>query len=567
MIYQLQDLAVALEALNDKTEGEFLSIGSNLNDIYSRSGEISNIASSTADLILGKEITKAIDDFRQLQERVNVYLGRVDTEMAQCKEKLRQILAMINSTNRPLSELKEISKLLQMLAISTRIVTVRLGKHNAGFDSLADNIKAMSKLIHSKSSHILVQSRSLGNLINNAISAVQELEDRQGGLATEILSNTMLGLGAITNMKKGSSGAAGIANVISDMSNDASGKLSDIMVSLQFHDITHQKIARSIEEIKAASAALRPGGETDSTLPLPKGGKSRFGNFNTYKLLGAELGAERDALVCAVKGIIVNLRGIAKNVVELSSEIEKTAGSVSNDYSSFWHEMDQVMASFTCSIREDADTSGKLSEVMHSVAETVSNMSEFVGDIEGIGSDIRLIAYNARIKAAHLGKKGASAGLIAEKIQKLSLDAGEKTGSILETLNRISMFAKELSSYEDSGAKIEEVGLDDVVSRLVDILNPIHMVDDKIISHLNMMDKDSNRLVEDINRLIAGITVHNEVEILIGDVISALEGMEEILPTVETEGELEKVEEWEEISLVGKMKGDDGRWEENFELF
>ena len=516
---------------------------------------------------MGREIARAIDDFRHLQERVNLYLGRVEAEMTQCKKKLRQILAMINSTNRPLSELKEISRRLQMLAITTRIVTVRLGRRNAGFDSLADNIKGMSKLIHSKSSHIFVQSRSLGNLINNAISAVQELEDRQGGLATEILSNTMLGLGAIKNMKERSSGAAGIAKIISDMSNDASGKLSDIMVSLQFHDITHQKIARSIEELKAASAALRQGGETDSTLPLPKGGKSRFGNFNTYKLLGAELGAERDALVRAVKGIIVNLRGIAKNVLELSSEIEKTAGAVSADYSSFWSEMDQVMASFTSSIREDADTSGKLSEVMHSVAGTVSNMSEFVSDIEGIGSDIRLIAYNARIKAAHIGEKGASAGLIAEKIQKLSLDAGEKTRTILETLNRVYGFAKELSSYEDSGAKIEEVGLDDVVTRLVDILNPIHMVDDKIISHLNMMDKDSNRLVEDINRLIGGITVHDEVETLINEVISALEGMEEILPAVETEGEPEKVEEWEGISLIGKMKDDDGRWEDNIELF
>ena len=149
----------------------------------------------------------------------------------------------------------------------------------------------------------------------------------------------------------------------------------------------------------------------------------------------------------------------------------------------------------------------------------------------------------------------------------MSLDAGEKTRTILETLYRVYGFAKELSSYEDSGAKIEEVGLDDVVTRLVDILNPIHMVDDKIISHLNRMDKDSNRLVEDINRLIGGITVHDEVETLINDVISALEGMEEILPAVETEGEPKKVEEWEGTFLDGKMEGDDGRWEENIELF
>lgn len=518
---QVNGLAGLLEGLNSKTEEEFLAIGSNINSFYSQIADISKNASSSADLILGKEIARAIGDFNDLQGKVDRYLGSIKAEMGHCMGKLREILKMIVSINKPSRDLKDLAQMLQMLAVSTRIVTVNLSSRDAGFSALSDNIKSMSRLINVKSTDILKQTKSLGHMVNNAITTLRKLEDRQSILASEILINTSLGLSAITNMKNKSNDAAGITNLISKRSDEISGNISEIMISLQFHDITRQKIDQSVNIMRSSiddSLNEKP--------ELTEDENKITDILGSCLSLKSDLDSVKDELLNAVNSIIGNMDGIARNITNLSSEIGDTAGAVSEDYSDFWLEMDQVMSSFTTSIREDADTSGKLSEVMGSLAGTVSNMSHYASDIEAIGSDVKLIAFNARIKAAHVGLEGASVGLLAEKIQKLSVDATLKTASILTTLTKISSYANELSAYETSATKIEDVGLDDVVSRLIDILNPLHMVDDKIISYLNSMDRDSNNLAKDIKALIAGVTVHDKASNVLDGVIAELEEVE-----------------------------------------
>ena len=558
---QISSLAALLEGLNSKTEEEFLAIGSSLNNFYSRVAEISKSASSSADLILGKEISRAIGDFKDLQGRVDSYLGRIEGEMGQCMGKLRDILKMIISINKPARDLKDMAQMLQMLAVSTRIVTVNLSRRDAGFSALSDNIKSMSRLINLKSSDILKQTKSLGHLVNNAISTLRKLEDRQSVLAGEIFNNTSLGLSAITNMKNRSNDAAGITNLISERSDEISGNISEIMVSLQFHDITRQKINQSVNIMRSSVDASRQesheGNEVEDRIT------DILGRCLSLK---SDLDSVKNELLNAVNSIIGNMGGIARHITNLSSEIGDAAGAVSEDYSDFWLEMDQVMSSFTTSIREDADTSGKLSEVMGSVAGTVSNMSHYASDIEEIGSDVKLIAFNARIKAAHVGSEGASVGLLAEKIQKLSVDATLKTASILSTLTKITSYANELSAYETSATKIEDVGLDDVVSRLIDILNPLHMVDDKIISYLNSMDKDSDNLARDINALISGVTVHDQASNVLDEVITDLEEIEaragDLCPDLEAYRSSSDINVEGEIS--DESKGDE---DDNIELF
>jgi len=562
---QVNGLGDLLEGLNSKTEEEFLAIGSSFNSFYTSVADISKSASSSADLILGKEISRAIGDFKDLQGRVDSYLGRIEGEMGQCMNKLREILKMIVSINKPARDLKDMAQMLRMLAVSTRIVTVNLRSRDAGFSALSDNIKSMSNLINLKSSDILKQTKLLVHMVNNAISTLRKLADRQSVLAGEILNNTSLGLSAITNMNNKSTDAAGITNLISERSDRISGNISEIMVSLQFHDITRQKIDQAVNIMRSS---------IDDSLdekPEVTEDEHRITNILGKCLsLKSDLSVVKDELLNAVNSIIGNMEGIARNITNLSSEIGDTAGAVSEDYSDFWLEMDQVMSSFTTSIKEDADTSGKLSEVMGSVAGTVSNMSHYASDIEEIGSDVKLIAFNARIKAAHVGREGASVGLLAEKIQKLSVDATLKTASILNTLTKISSYANELSTYETSATKIEDVGLDDVVSRLIDILNPLHMVDDKIISCLNNMDSASDNMAEDIKALIAGVTVHDQASNVLEGVIGELEEIEagagDLCPDLDSYRSSTFAQEKEVIS--GEAAGEDEDDQDaNIELF
>lgn len=527
MTDRLQGYINDLEGLNGKGEKEFLTIGSNLNESHSSVVDISKTASSAAELILGKEIAKAIDDFQELRKKVRAYLDQVEIEIKQCNGKLLSIINIIKSIKKSVYDLKGIAKLLNMFALFTRIVVVNLSNHDSSLDTLVNNIKSMSKLINSRSNKIMKHMKTMSFMLNNAITTVHELETRQKNIAIRIVKDTEQGLASIRSMKKSSSSALEITKIITDRSCAVSKNISDVIVSLQSHDIVRQKMNQSIADLNNLLDILNSRDDLESDANNLDNVDVFPGVMISSLPIKTDISFIRDELIKAVKGIKDSLTGIAGNTAGLSAEIKEIAGSVSEDYQSFWDDMDQVMSSFTLSVKEDSDTSGKLSKVMKSVASMVSDISTCVSNIEEIGSDIKLIAFNARIKAAHIGEEGAAIGLLSEKIERLSVDSSEKTGMILDKLKEISGHIQELSRYEDSGVKIETVGLNDIVASLVDVLNPLHIVDQEIISHLNNMDENTTALVNDIKALTGGINVHNIASSVASDVISCLREIEE----------------------------------------
>ena len=397
MTDRLQGYINDLEGLNGKGEKEFLTIGSNLNESHSSVVDISKTASSAAELILGKEIAKAIDDFQELRKKVRAYLDQVEIEIKQCNGKLLSIINIIKSIKKSVYDLKGIAKLLNMFALFTRIVVVNLSNHDSSLDTLVNNIKSMSKLINSRANKIMKHMKTMSFMLNNAITTVHELETRQKNIAIRIVKDTEQGLASIRSMKKSSSSALEITKIITDRSCAVSKNISDVIVSLQSHDIVRQKMNQSIADLNNLLEILNSRDDLESDANNLDN-VDVFPGVMIYSLpIKTDISFIRDELIKAVKGIKDSLTGIAGNTAGLSAEIKEIAGSVSEDYHSFCDDMDQVMSSFTLSVIEDSDTSGILSKVMKSVASMVSDISTCVSNIEEIGSDIKLIAFNARI--------------------------------------------------------------------------------------------------------------------------------------------------------------------------
>ena len=245
--HALLALANDLESLGKSTEGEFLSIGEKLQDFYQRAGDISKISSTVARLMSGEELGTAIEGFRNVVDRMK----RLEGESRRNTKTLRDVLENLARLNRHVDGFHKTIRHLRVLCVSTRIESARLGDRDAGFETLADEVGKLSLEIENRCFQLLASSDSLSQLIGQTLAKVLDLETAQQTQAGIVFDKTMSSLESLLERHALSATGAG---QISTRYEAVSQRIGEIVSSMQFHDITRQRI----EHVQQALAGLDP---------------------------------------------------------------------------------------------------------------------------------------------------------------------------------------------------------------------------------------------------------------------------------------------------------------------
>ncbi|MFQ5456799.1 MAG: methyl-accepting chemotaxis protein [Nitrospirota bacterium] len=546
----LQNIGKTLEKLIKFTEDDFLTIGKRLNDFSIKAGEISKLSESAANLMSGDEIGKSIDHLKGLLGRMSDFLYRSEDKSEQSSKTLLHMQKIVGDIREILNGFKKIVKKLGMLGISTKIESARLGKAEAGFNVLADDVEKLSVLINSKSKNIMSQSDSLNAMIRKTLLKRTSLKEKQEGKSLIVFENIRKRLTSLIEMKEKSSS---ISKNVANHSEQIFQEINEIVVSIQFHDITRQQI----EGVKRALENI----------------SKEKGSFGFFELQKKQLCSARDEMLNAMNNIIEHLSGVSCSVNELSEEAGEIVGYTGKTDSSSLYDIEKGMSAITLFLSENAEVSRELAGEMSSVADMVGKMSIFVSDIENIASEIELIALNSLVKAAHTGDEGAPLGVLAEAIQRLSVDARSQTNSVSDVLKKITSTAEKLCVSIDS----EFEGIDDEIGSiekdLSALINSIHEMNENIIPILMRMDEISQALAEGIDKTISGTTVHKKVASVIDDVVTELNEMmskyHDLFSASGESGSTGKLTELEDSYVASAVPGRSGsdHFQDNVELF
>jgi methyl-accepting chemotaxis protein len=149
-------------------EADFLALGAGLQDIALKAGQLTQVASSLTELTAGQIVTQFISDL----DRELAGMSQVCDNTASDRniDELQNILVTIKSLTALITEFKRIVRTLQMLGMSTRIESARLGDDGRGFTTLSDDVEGLAHNIEDNSSKILDKSRSLEQLAASATS-------------------------------------------------------------------------------------------------------------------------------------------------------------------------------------------------------------------------------------------------------------------------------------------------------------------------------------------------------------------------------------------------------------
>ena len=517
----LESIRLSIDLLRlicTRTEDEFLEIGSKLHEFYSESSEINETANHLVDLVSGEISRNLLEPLRKIISEMESYLGAMRYKSAESFEILEKTLSLLNDVDEPLENFNKMYKTLRMLSISTKIESARLGEKGADFRTLAIDVEKLSHQVSEKSESIMLQSEAISRVIRENLRTARNSETSRDTEVSGILSNCSEN---IESMAKSSEKCALFGSLLSRVSSEISMNISEVVSSMQAHDITRQQIEHIIEALERLCSSLEHG---DAVLDRHELKKLITETGDISELQVAQLRHASSEMNSAVIAIIDNLRDIAGKQSSLARESREMTLGENSQGDTLTGRVKRGMATVAEVLADCSETDAELSGIMGSVAGTIGEISGFVTDIKSIGTEIDLIALNSQIKAAHTGSEGAALGVLAEAIKRLSLDAVNQTGALSGTLLKINEITSHLLS-DSSNAETESSAdmIELMKKETVEAVKSIEKTDGSINKLLSSLSEKVEYFSCEIGNITTGIDVHEKVASLADRVISSLE--------------------------------------------
>ena len=514
---ELRRIGYELNDLIGSTEEEFLGIGASLHDFQQRAGDISAMAAEVVSLVSGGAIGDGIKSLEGIVDRMGFYLGKEEQTGEQSLSTLHRILGILENVDDPLSGFRKINKVLRMLGISTRIESTRLAEGAEGFDNLAKDVEQLYIQINEKASSVNDHKKELSCAIRQTIERVRSMESEQRAKVGTMLGNAVSSLG---DLREVNAKCSGVATSITSASMEVSRNIAEVVMSMQFHDITRQQMEHAGEALTGLCCKLVMEGDSiaDTSELTGLAAETRA----VCELQAAQLGHAFDELAGAVDNILENLRSVAGMGAAIAIEANEMTGVADKAGSSFFTGMETNLTKVAAVLERSAAENRNLAVALESVDGTILEITLFVDCIESIGEEIELIAINAQIKAARTGEEGAALGVLAEAIQRLSLDARTQTGAISGMLNSITDASGELCKDVDAETSLLETEVREMMSGLGELLRILRNVNDRLLSLLESLDKSVASLNSDIESATSGITVHQRTGTVLGNILKDL---------------------------------------------
>lgn len=428
-------LLAALEKLPAMTEQRFLKVGAMLEEISARLRTVGAGADRAARMMSGGETLSVVTDMELLLDRLEDDFLAADRTAAQVGRLLGGILGELRDMDRLMESFKGHVGNLRMLKLLTNIQGASLAERGVGFRKVADDIGVLAQNIDGKSTAILSRVRTLNAELVKGRDMVAAL-----GVAQQQLNRKMAGAvrGKIALLAEMHGNCSVAARDLSSRSGEISRHVGAIVVSLQFQDITRQQMEHAREAL--AGVRLRVAAEgasaTAGILPAELAG--------ICALQSAQLASSADELVAAVSGIDSGLQGVAREAAASSARVHGLFQQADGIGRSSLADIELGLNSLLKAFSENLAVRESFADIILATTAAMGEITGFAGEIDLLGSEIRLIALNAIIKAVQAGKDGAAFSVIAETVKQQSDDICRQAATINTTIQTVTRHVDDL---------------------------------------------------------------------------------------------------------------------------
>ena len=453
----LAQVIADLKDLNRNTEQDFLRIGGKLAEFIAAVDLISYGLTSLADVISGEHGAQALEALTRALRR--------STEMSARAEKGNSLLGKIRleagRLSKTLAGFHGTVSTFHTLGVLTRIETARLGAAGGDFGNLAEEVKLLADSVQSRIEGALDTAALLIPPIESVMRRISALEEGQVRDLPAVISGVQASLASVREAQVRSHDSSIRLRAEYERISEA---CKELVVSLQFHDITRQQVEHVIEALGRIPSLDQPD------------------LANVLTLQSSQMAGASETFASSTASVSRSLEEMATQVGKMSEECSALTGISASEKNSFIIQMEQGCAAILATLSRCAANDADTRVTSESLRQTIRQLRGSVDEIREIEIHMQRMALNGSIRAAHIGAPGDSLGILAGSIQQLALDSNQLSESLIETLNSMGGAAAGLleqdcpeaeqdccleamrkavaalhSSREQSAAKIDEI--------------------------------------------------------------------------------------------------------------
>jgi hypothetical protein len=436
----------ALAALNVKTEDGFLSVGAQLQTVYTRTMEISDHLTQVMNNFTSERQNRLTEKICEVMKTATRYLGNFDTTSRYVVDRLGSVLQTVDELPVTLKEFDRLVSQLRIMGITTRIETERLGLSNMGFEHLADEVTTLGENISRKAREVQASIRTIFTIVSVNERNLARLRSKHQGLQLSVTKSMNDDLQLLNEKHEV---LTNVMENISRQSQDSIHSVNAIVGAIQFHDITRQQIEHVIEALKDLRDHATGGDASDSLSYL----------IVVCELQPAQLQRARTEFLDAILSLISSFGNLSNTIGMMQAESREAIGFVSGDGSTFFSVIGTNLQNVTMALIEGEKGIHEFLASLEEIDHVVRKMEIFMGEMSEAGDEVKLLALNSRVRAAKTRERGAALGVIAESIQRISTmaemhiaDVVRGIATLVEKTNEIHASARssEISRTTDS---------------------------------------------------------------------------------------------------------------------
>ena len=444
---RLSGVSDAIKELLKNADGQFLSLCNDSQSLYGNieqlragithaAGIIDMSNDQSAFNILEQNADRTLSAFMDVNENIGISVDAISSLKSEIEELLSQC-----------EKFRDSSHYLKIVRTNISMESVRTDRSRELFATLAGEIQNLSDNINDISCNMtsdleLARARQL--------SAEKEIRK---GLDSIILLHKQAG----TEIKKATVRARELVETSNQWLNEVLGHfkiiskyVSDIVISMQFHDIVRQRLEHVTEALD----------EIVGRISLPESNKKNLAYANLVTSLQI---AQLENVHSDISGAYSNIKGAFSNIQGRLEMLNCGADSSDPDQSSrndAFKVLIEELYKFNNFVEHATSLSSQTGKTIELVHQTTVALASYIRDIRRISRELSLKALNAIVLTERLGQDGKTLAVLTEEVYGragISQALGQEVTEVLSEITKLSEQMTVKNSEKNLENDIEEL--------------------------------------------------------------------------------------------------------------